>query len=322
METLRIVMLAALIAAVLWCVPPAQTQDAPAAPRLKIGDPAPPLQIASWAKGKPVVLADGKDKNIYVVEFWATWCPPCRESIPHLTALQKKYKDQGVVIVGVSAEESKVVEPFVVKQGEKMEYTVAVDKEEATTKAYLEAFGVNGIPHAFIIDREGRIAWAGHPMDGLDQALDGIVKGTFDPKAMESLAKARKLMQVYMYLLLEIGEPELAQTVAGRIMEYAGADAPTLIELAGLILNNPDLLKQGGPLNTAGEAARKAVELTQAKDADALEALAQYRFAVGEKTQAAELQRQAIELTTDPGKKIEREKTLKDYEGAKAEGAK
>ena len=68
----------------------------------KLGDPAAPLSIKEWVKGKPVDVKDGK--NIYVVEFWATWCGPCRTSIPHLTELQKKFKDKGVVFVGVSDE--------------------------------------------------------------------------------------------------------------------------------------------------------------------------------------------------------------------------
>jgi thiol-disulfide isomerase/thioredoxin len=55
--------------------------------QVKIGDPAARLKGLQWVKGGPVKLQKG---NIYVVEFWATWCPPCRVSIPHLTKLQKK----------------------------------------------------------------------------------------------------------------------------------------------------------------------------------------------------------------------------------------
>jgi thiol-disulfide isomerase/thioredoxin len=92
-----------------------------------LGDAASPLDIKDWVKGSPVDLAAGKGKTIYVVEFWATWCPPCRTSIPHLTEMQKKFKDQGVVFVGVSSEKTDVVKKFVDKMGDKMDYTVAVD---------------------------------------------------------------------------------------------------------------------------------------------------------------------------------------------------
>jgi thiol-disulfide isomerase/thioredoxin len=59
----------------------------------------PPLKVAKWIKGKPVQRFEpGK---VYVVEFWATWCGPCRRSIPHLTELAKKFKGK-VTFIGVS----------------------------------------------------------------------------------------------------------------------------------------------------------------------------------------------------------------------------
>ena len=85
----------------------------------QLGDPAAPLAIKEWIKGNPVNVKDGK--NIYVVEFWATWCPPCRRSIPHLTEIQKKFKDKGVVVVGISDEAPATVKPFVQKMAGEMD---------------------------------------------------------------------------------------------------------------------------------------------------------------------------------------------------------
>ena len=65
------------------------------------GEPAAALAVAHWVKGEPVDVSSG----VHVVEFWATWCPPCLTSIPHLTELQEKFKDRGVNIIGVSDEE-------------------------------------------------------------------------------------------------------------------------------------------------------------------------------------------------------------------------
>src|SRR5579871_321929 len=96
---------------------------------LAMGDPAPKIMVAKFVKGEPVTKFE-KGK-FYVVEFWATWCGPCRVSIPHLTELQKKYKD--VTFIGVSAFErgdniETNVAKFVSDMGSKMDYRVAMDQ--------------------------------------------------------------------------------------------------------------------------------------------------------------------------------------------------
>lgn len=90
---------------------------------LMVGDPAPPVQVSGFVKGEP--FQDFQRGQVYVIEFWATWCVPCKESIPHLTELQKKYGEK-VRILGVSIWEPReeAVEPFVREWGEKMDYTV------------------------------------------------------------------------------------------------------------------------------------------------------------------------------------------------------
>jgi peroxiredoxin len=150
------------------------------APAAELGMEAPGLKISQWIKGGPVDLSAGRGTNIYVVEFWATWCAPCRVSIPHLTELQGRYRERGVVIMGVSDETEEKVRPFVERMGKAMDYSVAIDDDRQTGAAYLEAFGIDGIPHAFVIDKAGRIAWQGHPLQGLDQVLEDILEDRHD----------------------------------------------------------------------------------------------------------------------------------------------
>ena len=181
-----------------------------AAPVLAIdlGDPAPPLKIKEWVKGQPVNLKEAKGKNIVVVEFWATWCGPCKQSIPHLTELQKKFKDQGVVFIGISDETTDKVKPFVEKMGKDMDYVVALDDDQATNKAYMQAFKVNGIPHAFIVDKAGAIVWSDHPMAGMEEALEEIIAGKYDIEA----AKNHAIGEIHTYAA------DLATSVAEKIL--------------------------------------------------------------------------------------------------------
>ena len=134
--------------------------------------PAGKLAIAHWVKGEEVDLSEG----VNVVEFWATWCPPCLTSIPHLTAMQKRYKEHGVNIIGISDEPLKTVEPFVKKMGDKMEYIVAIDDNDITSREYMGRYGIGGIPHAFVV-KDGTVVWHGHPMSGLDKAIEEALGG-------------------------------------------------------------------------------------------------------------------------------------------------
>lgn len=146
------------------------------------GRKAAPLDGLTYVKGDPVTFTEGE---IYVVEFWATWCPPCRVSIPHLTKIQKQFKDKGVTVIGISNEDLETVKSFVAKQGDNMNYTVAVDTGRKASAGYMRAYNQQGIPTAFIVDGSGNIAWFGHPMNDLDAELTKLVN---DAANAETLA--------------------------------------------------------------------------------------------------------------------------------------
>lgn len=139
------------------------TLTANADPKDWIGKPLPDLKVTYLAtapnlKGKPAI-----------VEFWATWCPPCRASIPHLNKIHGKYKDKGLVVVGITDEDKETVTKF--QKNVPMEYSVAIDKGGALGKG----FGIKGIPHAFIVGKDGKIVWAGHPMSMKEADVEKVL---------------------------------------------------------------------------------------------------------------------------------------------------
>lgn len=212
---------------------------------LKVGDKAPPLAVAKWLKGTPV--KEFEAGKVYVVEFWATWCGPCKVSIPHLTKLQEKYAGK-VVFNGISVWEEKdptteeyiaKVETFVTEWGDKMAYNVAVDGKAGTmAKTWMAAAGQNGIPAAFIVNQEGQVAWIGHPMAGLDEVLAKVVDGKYDMAAARAAAEKAAAEEAAM---AEVTKP-LEEALA------TGDPAIILLEVDKLIAKRPDMEPMVGPL--------------------------------------------------------------------------
>lgn len=163
---------------------------------LKVGDQVPPLKYSKWIQGQPPITKIENDK-IYVFEFWATWCGPCIQAMPHLSELSKKYKGKISFIGcdvwenshgGSGSQESylpKVV-GFVKQQKKlgRLTYNVIADNNaEDMGNAWLKAAGENGIPSSFVIQK-GRIAWIGHPIY-LDSILTAVMAGTIDVDAIK-----------------------------------------------------------------------------------------------------------------------------------------
>ena len=125
-----------------------------------VGQQAPDINATDWLNSTPLTLAALKGR-VVVVEFWATWCPPCRRSIPHLVALYNEHLKKPITFISLTRESKSTVERFMQSNPSlKMPYPLALGPTSSS------AYAVRGIPHAFVIGPDGKILWRGHPMSG------------------------------------------------------------------------------------------------------------------------------------------------------------
>ena len=323
------------------------------AQKLGVGDPSPGLKISKWIKGDPV-SAPLKDK-VHVVEFWATWCGPCRAGMPHISELQTKYKDD-VAFIGVTREDEKTVRGFLGKQSnhggtwnDVIQYRLALDAGDWTNTNYMRAAGQNGIPCAFIVGREGIVEWIGHPAR-IDEPLAKVVEGTWDREEAVAQMKQQQLMQKSMMKLstmlrksdfdgalgvvddLEAAGGKTVQTSLYRmtILERAGRTEQAT-EVRGAVIeeawDDSQLLNQiawntartgqgsEADLQLALKAATRASELKEGKDAAILDTVARVYHTMGDLDSAIAWQKKAVEHNNG---NAEIDATLATYEKEKA----
>ncbi len=211
---------------------------------LTIGSKAPPLDIAHYVKGVEmdrrgnfVPITSFEADQVYVVEFWATWCGPCVGGMPHLSELQEKYKDKGVTIIGVSDESLPKVVNFLFQtykhdgkvHNERARYTLTTDPDQSVKRDYFQAAGQSGIPTAFVVGKDGHIEWIGHP-SSMDAALEAVVAGTWDRDAFKVTFEQNEAYKREMR----------KASGAIRAARKAGDWDKVISIYDGLIENNPD----------------------------------------------------------------------------------
>jgi len=325
--------------------PRLRAQDAPA---LKVGDVAPALTVEKWVKGSPV--ASFEKGQVYVVEFWATWCGPCIASMPHLSALQREHAEHGVTIIGMTSVDSKgnsleKVEQMVAAKGDGMGYTVAWDVDRTTNTAFMKAAGRGGIPCSFLVDKEGRLAYIGHPLF-LGEPLAGVLDGTWkienapayeqlqnDYWSWRSKTKRDPSGALAFIRKFELEHPLLANLSTQMKFDAAVAagDSATISAAGALLVDEAVAAKNWSALNSiawtlvdpqfespkrdlvlAMRAAKAAVDLTEGKNPSVLDTLARVHYWKSDLATAIELQTKAVDQAEGKTKES-LQKTLEEY---------
>lgn len=309
---------------------------------LKVGDGAPEIKVKEWIQGETEV-GEGKP---YIVEFWATWCGPCKRSIPHLDKLYKKYRPDGLTIIGVSDETGAVgkVKSFVKSQGDRMSYPVAIDG--GVKRDWFEAAGQRGIPSAFIVDDRNKIAFIGHPMDPqFDEILAQVVDGRYNPKlqkqAAPKLAAAERAIRVrnwndayrhfdevieldpavfmsvaiqkYRVMACEQKDKDAAKLWGQSLLGRYGDDQGALRVMAETMADDPDACLHDFELARA--AADRLITLSGPNDPTALATSAMVAFRSGDQDRAQREQMQAW-MAVSPDLKDAYRRELDLYRGS------
>jgi thiol-disulfide isomerase/thioredoxin len=325
-HALAIAMVSCLVARVAY----GQVTDSPVT--LKVGDAAPPLTVGSWVKGDPVKnLEPGK---LYVIEFWATWCVPCKRSIPHLTEMTKENPDVTFIGCDCWEKDESLVAPFVQNMGDKMDYHVATDsrpgKEGSMATNWMKAAGRNGIPAAFLVDKDGKIAWIGHPM-AMEPVLAKVKAGTYDAiaeaeaqskvdtltKQLSAAAKAKDTDRVLsttkqirairpamddemttfeFEYLLKNGHADDARSRA-KALASTSNNSSAVLNVVGWDYAN-EASPTSGDLEIARDAIGRALDLTHGKDPAVLDTSARLFAVQKEWSHAVESEQKAVNLAT------------------------
>ena len=330
--------------------PPKKDPPKKPVPTLKVGDPAPPLKATKWLQGTEVKSFE-KGK-IYIVEFWATWCGPCIVMMPHMSEMQEEYKDKSVTFIGYTAKDpgnsAEKVAKFVEKRGPKLKYTFAYADDRDTYEAWMTAAGQGGIPCCFVVDKDSRVAYIGHPMY-LDEVLPKVVDGTWSPEAAAGLAKVEQEVDTVFRALggepeaalkavaeFEKNHPKLAgipyfngPKISAMLKAKKTAEARTFAETliakavktddSGALQSVSAALRSpaaGGDKELAAlslKAAEGMLKINGEKDPVALYFVAEAHFASGDKAKAKEFGARAVAAADNDRMKMQLESLTKKY---------
>jgi hypothetical protein len=282
-----------LLAGLMACLAPASSFAA------TLGDRALPLTVQEWIKGKPVDVKPGT--NIYVLVF-CTLSHANDFALTNLTALQKIYRDKGVVVVAISDEPAEPLKEFVQIKGAKIGYTVAADDTRRTTESYQKTFNQPMLPRAFVVGKDGNVLWQGHPLTGgLGEVVDEITAGRYNQEQTQKSIIARDEMD--QYLALARSDDAKSAKLGQMLLAVRSNDAAALCDLASQIATDPLIPKRDVAL--ANAALDRAEQLGATNTTDIAVDRAILLFQTGKEEEGLARARQALASAHSQAEKAE-----------------
>ncbi|UCF10778.1 MAG: TlpA family protein disulfide reductase [Candidatus Bipolaricaulota bacterium] len=141
--------------------PSSASDDVTGGTGFAVGDTAPGFALET-IDGEPVALADYRGK-VVILDFWASWCTPCRRSMPHVEDLAEQFATHGAVLLGICLDRSRAAAVSYLEHADHP-LMIALWGSYARATRVARSYGVIGIPRTFVIDRDGIVRFAGHPL--------------------------------------------------------------------------------------------------------------------------------------------------------------
>jgi ferric-dicitrate binding protein FerR (iron transport regulator)/thiol-disulfide isomerase/thioredoxin len=281
---------------------------------LLVGDNAPILPLDKWIKGGPLnVYERGK---VYLVDFWALWCGPCIAGMDKLSALQEKYKDQGLEVMSVTSGDAwgssydKVVD-FINGKGQRFNYNFAWLPDSYRADHQYKSIIYNpwlelaydssswALPQVFLIDKQGRIAFIGDGFALQEDYIVQVLENKHDlsqerKNYIEELVLENEVVR-FLGLLREKKIPD-AISKGKAIVENNLVTTHALLAMADDIFNKYGDLHSSKLIDLGFEAARKGVALTRSNSPSHLAVLAKGYSLLNKPQQAVETIQAAINL--------------------------
>ena len=183
---------------------------------------APALKLSKWLMNGPVKIEFDKkdkdaDKKLFAIVFWGTWSSPCRDAIPLLSYLQKKYRDKGLKVIAVTREDEGTVTKFIEANMTALSFGIVLDDQSISTLTYMGESRI--FPKVFIIGNGNQLVWSGEAID-LPTVLDKFYNGRFNLSKQREISKLTQELQIAMMQ----SKNDMVRSIAQRILEIDPED--------------------------------------------------------------------------------------------------